>query len=76
MSDTTDTDHEAPETQALPGDGLREGIVDALRADLGEHLVDTHLVPQTDLWVRVATEAWAFTGQALRAQGFHYTRRR
>ena len=70
MSDATDTDTE--ETQALPGDGLREGIVDALRDDLGEHLLDTHLMPQDDLWVRVSPEAWATAGAALKAQGFDF----
>jgi NADH-quinone oxidoreductase subunit C len=69
LSDTaTGTD----ETAALPGDGLREGIVDALRADLGEHLLDTHLIPQTDLWVRVSADAWGLTAAALKAQGFEY----
>jgi NADH-quinone oxidoreductase subunit C len=67
LSDTT-TD----ETPALPGDGLREGIVDALRDDLGEQLLDSHLVPQTDLWVRVAPEAWAATAAALKSHGFEY----
>jgi NADH-quinone oxidoreductase subunit C len=65
----TSTDTETP---ALPGDGLRESIVDALRADLGEQLVDVHLVPQTDLWVRVAPEAWALTARVLKLQGFEY----
>ncbi len=65
----TDTHDEAP---ALPGDGLREGIIDALRADLGDQLIDTHLMPQDDLWVRVASDAWAFTAQSLKAQGFEY----
>jgi NADH-quinone oxidoreductase subunit C len=60
------------ETPALPGDGLREGIVDALRADLGAALLDIHLVPQSDLWVRVAPEAWVLTAKSLRAQGFEY----
>lgn len=69
LSDTaTGTD----EVQALPGDGLREGIVDGLRETLGEHLLDTHLIPQTDLWVRVAVEAWGPTAAALKAQGFEY----
>jgi NADH-quinone oxidoreductase subunit C len=36
-----------------PGDGLREQVIDLLRAELGEALVDSHLIPQTDLWVRV-----------------------
>jgi len=57
---------------ALPGDALREGVVERLRADLGEGLVDTHLVPQTDLWVRVTAEAWAPTAASLKQQGFDY----
>jgi len=61
-----------PDIPALPGDGLREGIVDALRADLGAALLDTHLVPQSDLWVRVAPEAWVLTAKSLKAQGFEY----
>jgi NADH-quinone oxidoreductase subunit C len=71
LSDTTGTD-ESTDAPALPGDGLREGIVDALRADLGDDLLDTHLMPQTDLWVRVATDAWGLTGRALKAHGFDY----
>lgn len=70
LSDTTDTSEEAP--AALPGDGLREGIVDDLRNRIGASLVDTHLVPNTDLTVRVATEAWAETAAALKAAGFNW----
>jgi len=67
MSDTTEA-----EPQALPGDGLREGIVDELRRHLGEALVDTELRPNDDLWVRVATDAWKAAGEALHAMGFEY----
>ena len=67
---TGDAGTDAP--QALPGDGLREGIVDALRAGLGDQLVEFHLVPQTDLWIRVASDAWARTAAALKARGFDY----
>jgi NADH-quinone oxidoreductase subunit C len=56
----------------LPGDGLREGIVDALRSTLGDQLLDTHLLPQRDLWVRVAPEAWVDAAAALKGQGFDY----
>ena len=69
MSDTS-TETDAP--AGLPGDGLREGIVDALRAAIGDQLIDTYLMPQTDLWVRVTPEAWADTAAALKAQGFDY----
>ena len=60
------------EPQALPGDGLREGIVDELRRHLGEALVDTELKPNDDLWVRVATDSWKAAGDALHAMGFEY----
>jgi NADH-quinone oxidoreductase subunit C len=68
----SDVTSDAAETPALPGDGLREGIVEGLRADLGADLIDTHLLPQTDLWVRVAPAAWVTTAKALKAQGFDY----
>ena len=50
----SDTSTEAP---ALPGDALREGIVEDLRSALGDQLLETHLLPQRDLWVRVAPDA-------------------
>jgi NADH-quinone oxidoreductase subunit C len=68
LSETTDT--AAPE--ALPGDGLREQIIDLLRSELGEGLIDTHLIPQTDLWVRVDRSVWRRTGEVLRSAGFDY----
>ncbi|HZB42283.1 MAG TPA: NADH-quinone oxidoreductase subunit C [Ilumatobacter sp.] len=66
MSDTS------TETPALPGDALREGIIEDLRAALGEQLVDTYLMPQRDVWVRVAPEAWVAAAGALKAHGFDY----
>ena len=66
----SDTTTEAP--AALPGDGLREGIIDALRRDIGDGLVDTHLMPNDDLWIRVATGSWRATAESLRAAGFDY----
>lgn len=60
------------EPQALPGDGLREGIVDELRRRIGDSLVATELKPNDDLWVRVAPEAWQETGEALYQMGFEY----
>ena len=60
------------ETLALPGDGLREGIIDDLRSRIGDALVDTHITPNDDLWVRVRTDAWRQTGEALKAAGFTF----
>lgn len=63
-------DGEAP--AELPGDGLREGIVDDLRRRLGDAVVDVELLPQTDLWVRVTPESWARTATVLKELGFTY----
>lgn len=67
MSDTTD---ESP--AQLETDTLREGMIDRLRTEIGDSLIETHVVPQTDLWVRVAVEAWADTAAALKSHGFDY----
>jgi NADH-quinone oxidoreductase subunit C len=56
----------------LPGDGLRESIVDDLRRHIGDALVEHHLEPQDDLWIRVRADAWAATGRALSEMGFTY----
>ncbi len=56
------------ETPALPGDALREGIVDGVRAAIGEGLVDSLLKPGDDLWLRVRPDVWRSTGLALRDQ--------
>jgi len=68
--DTATQDGDTP--AALPGDGLREGIIDALRASIVDGLIDTHISPNDDLWVRVATDSWRATGEALKAAGFTY----
>jgi NADH-quinone oxidoreductase subunit C len=71
LSEDTTTDS-GSDVKALPGDGLREGIIDLLRTALGEGLVDTHLVPNDDLWVRVDRSVWRRTAEVLRAAGFDY----
>jgi NADH-quinone oxidoreductase subunit C len=56
----------------LPGDALRERIVDDLRSKIGADLLDSLVKPGNDVWVRVATSAWKSTGRALRELGFDY----
>ncbi len=56
----------------IPGDTLRQRIVDDLRSAIGDALLDSHVKPGDDVWVRVRTDAWRTTGQALRAMGFEY----
>jgi NADH-quinone oxidoreductase subunit C len=61
LSDATTND-----TLALPGDALREGVVQALRDALGEGLLDSLIKPNDDVWVRVSTDAWREAGHVLR----------
>jgi NADH-quinone oxidoreductase subunit C len=68
----SETDVAADAPAALPGDGLREAIIDDLRRAIGDGLVDTHLVPNDDLWIRVATGSWRAAAEALHAVGFDY----
>jgi NADH-quinone oxidoreductase subunit C len=56
------------ETKALPGDGLREGVVQRLRDALGDGLVDSLVKPGDDVWVRVRPSAWRAAGLTLRDQ--------
>jgi len=54
-------------------DELRLGLVERLTAELGDALVDHHLRPGDDLWVRVRTDAWRAAGVAARdALGCEY----
>ena len=50
----------------LPGDALRERVVDQMRASLGADLIDTLVKPGDDVWLRVSTSAWQAAGIALR----------
>ena len=63
-TETGTTTADAP--PALPGDGLREQIVDQMRRTLGEGLVDSLVKPGDDIWLRVSTAAWRAAGLALR----------
>jgi NADH-quinone oxidoreductase subunit C len=56
----------------IPGDLLREGIIDRLRAEIGDGLIESHLKPGDDLWIRVSADAWRATGFALKKLGFEY----
>ena len=61
MSSTGDT-----ATAELGSDHLREALVDRLRAVIGDALEESHIVPGSDVWVRVRPDAWRATAMALR----------
>jgi NADH-quinone oxidoreductase subunit C len=72
LSSTPDAPGEAGAVAELVHDTAREGVVDLLRAALGDRLVDSYLKPADDLWVRVRADGWVDAGKALRAAGFEY----
>lgn len=51
---------EAPEQ---PADDLRAGILAAFASELGDALVDSHLKPGDNLWIRVQADAWHTTAE-------------
>lgn len=72
MSDATSEATTSDDSLALPGDGLREGIIDDLRRRIGDGVLDTHIAPNDDLWIRVRTDSWRDTAVALKAAGFTF----
>jgi len=58
---------EAPE-EAAPTDELREGLLESLRAELGDAVVGSHIRPGDDLWVRVTADAWVAAGEAAKGR--------
>ena len=54
------------EAEAPPVDERRDALVAALDAALGDGLVESHVVPGIDVFVRVTAEAWVDAGNALR----------
>ena len=47
-------------------DTARAGVLDALRRELGDTLVGSHLASGVDLWIRVPRDAWRDTFTLLR----------
>jgi NADH-quinone oxidoreductase subunit C len=59
-ADAPADEQEQPEPQP---DELREGLVARLRSELGDAVVDSHIDPGRDLWVRVDRDAWRQTAE-------------
>jgi NADH-quinone oxidoreductase subunit C len=67
-ADTEVTEADAPAT-----DEVREAIVEALRSELGDEVVGSHIDAGDDLWVRVTRDAWRQAGLVARDRlGFRY----
>lgn len=65
--ETTETETTEPVT-----DELRDGIVTRLTDALGDGVIDSHVLPGKDVWVRVAANRWQDTARALENMGFTY----
>jgi len=54
-------------------DPAREELLEELRGDLADVLIEHHLIPGKDLWIRVQTNYWAaFAGLMKEKKGFSY----
>ena len=62
----SDASQETAATPELVHDTTREGVVAALRAALGEGLIDSLIKPNDDVWVRVSADVWQQAGRVLR----------
>ena len=58
--------------QTPPTDEEREGLLAGLSESLGEILVDSHLRPHEDLWLRVKAQNWQDAARTAKAAGFTY----
>ncbi len=64
---STDADSET-EQDAEVVDEARTALLEGVRADLGDAVADSHLIPGRDLWVRISAEAWGDTASYLRGR--------
>lgn len=61
----TDTSTEAEEA-VVETDEAREALLEAIGSEFGDAIVETHLIPGRDLWIRIDPEAWADAASYLR----------
>ncbi len=71
MSDETAV--EQTEEVAVEVDESRDALLADLESELGDALVESHLKPADDLWIRVSRDAWVETAHVLRhGLGFRF----
>jgi NADH-quinone oxidoreductase subunit C len=67
-ADTSTTDVEAVEEVEV--DERRQAVLDELTGHLGEGVLESHIRPGDDLWVRVDPAAWTEAASAAKAMGY------
>jgi NADH-quinone oxidoreductase subunit C len=59
------TDEAAP-PEAPPTDDVREAMLAAAKAELGDALLESHIRPGDDLWIRVPPSSWRHAAEVCR----------
>jgi len=63
---------ETPPEESVVADEKREALLADLSEHLGENLVESHLRPHEDLWLRVTSESWQDSIRIAKSAGFEY----
>ncbi len=67
MSSTAEaTESDEASEDVVETDEAREALVERIGAELGDALLDSHIVPGKDAWIRVTRDSWVDTGMFLR----------
>lgn len=72
MSDETAVDTVDEADVVAETDEVREATLASLTDEVGDGIVESHIRPNDDIWVRVSRDAWVDTGMALKSMGFGY----
>lgn len=72
MSDETGVDTVDEADVVAETDEVREATLATLTDEVGGGIVESHIRPNDDIWVRVSRDAWVDTGMALKSMGFGY----
>lgn len=68
MTDDATTTEAETEEVPEPRDEAREELLAKLQEALGDSLLDSHILVDRDIWIRVTPEAWQNTARVLREQ--------
>ncbi len=70
---SADTDTTTDDNDTGARDEVREGLLEQVSALIGDDLLESHIEPGRQLWIRVGAEAWKRTHKALRDDaGFRF----
>ena len=72
MSEETVSGEKADEEAVPAVDDARDAAVAAITEALGDGVVETHVDPGQDVWIRVANASWQDAAAAAKAAGYNY----